>query len=60
MESSLVVVALRSVQINLSFERGGNPSLCVISSASIWVLIKKSMYLKGVFPMLAVGSGLEP
>lgn len=60
MGSSLFVVALRSVQINLSFEKASNPNLCVISSVSIWVLIKQFVYLMGVFPLPAVGFGLEP
>ena len=60
MGSSLVVVALRSLQINLSFEKGSNPNLCVISSVSFWGLIKQFVYLMGVFPLPAVGFGLEP
>jgi len=60
MGSSLVVVALRSVQINLSFEKCNNPNLCVISSVSTWVLIKEIIYLMGVLPLPAVGFALEP
>lgn len=46
--------------INLAFEKGSNPNLCVISSVSIRALIKQFMYLMGVFPLPAVGFGLEP
>lgn len=60
MGSSLDVVALRSVQISLPFEKSSNPNLYVIASVSIWVLIKQLMYLMEAFPLAAVGFGLEP